>query len=327
MPELDGIAATRADHRPAPDARARAHDLRPRRVRLRRAAGRARAASCSRTRRRTSSPTAIRAVAAGEALLAPDRHAPADRGVRARRPAPRRTRPAELDELTPRELEVLRPARARPVERRDRREARPHRDHGQDPRRPPARQARAARPRAGRRARLRDRASSRRAARRRKQPAVQPRGDGVVGLWVRRLDADANEETAMATEGQTLEQQLEELLDQEKFSPPDGLRRAGGRLGRGDLRAGARTTRRSGPSAPRRCTGTPSGTRCSTGRTRRSRSGSSAASSTSPTTASTATSRPATATASPTTGAVRRARSSTSPTPTCTATSRSSPTR
>ena len=36
-----------------------------------------------------------------------------------------------------------------------------------------------------------------------------------------------------------------------------------------------RTTRRSGPSAPRRCTGTRSGTRCWTGRTRRSPSGSS----------------------------------------------------
>ena len=48
--------------------------------------------------------------------------------------------------------------------------------------------------------------------------------------------------------------------------------------------------------------GPSAGTRCSTGRTRRSRSGSSAASSTSRTTASTATSRPATATRSPSTG-------------------------
>ena len=96
------------------------------------------------------------------------------------------------------------------------------------------------------------------------------------------------------------------------------LQRAGGRLGRRRSTSRPRTTRSSGPSAPRRCTGTRSGTRCSTGRTRRSPSGSSAASSTSPTTASTATSRPATATASPTTGAARRARSSTSPTPTCT---------
>ena len=44
-------------------------------------------------------------------------------------------------------------------------------------------------------------------------------------------------------------------------------------------------------------------------------------------TASTATSRPGTASASPTTGAARRARSATSPTPTCTATSSASPTR
>ena len=48
---------------------------------------------------------------------------------------------------------------------------------------------------------------------------------------------------------------------------------------------------------------------------------------TSPTTASTATSRTATATASPTTGAARRARSATSPTPTCTPTRNGWPTR
>ena len=102
------------------------------------------------------------------------------------------------------------------------------------------------------------------------------------------------------------------------------VRRARGHLRRGHLRGGrGGPSRASGPSRPRRCTGTSSGTRCSTGRTRRSPSGSSAASSTSPTTASTATSRPATATASRSTGAARRARSATSRTPTCTATSRS----
>ena len=120
----------------------------------------------------------------------------------------------------------------------------------------------------------------------------------------------------MATEGQTLEQQLEELLDQEKFSPPEGFvehavvsdaaiyeqaRGLRGVLGR--ARRGAPLGHQVGPGAR-------------LVRTRRSPSGSSAASSTSPTTASTATSRPATATASPTTGAARRARSSTSPTPT-----------
>ena len=48
----------------------------------------------------------IRAVAARRGAARPDRHAPADRGVRPPRPAGR-ARPPELDELTPRELEVL----------------------------------------------------------------------------------------------------------------------------------------------------------------------------------------------------------------------------
>ena len=42
---------------------------------------------------------------------------------------------------------------------------------------------------------------------------------GVLRLW----GTGREEETQMATEGQTLEQQLEELLDQEKFPPPDGF--------------------------------------------------------------------------------------------------------
>ena len=79
------------------------------------------------------------------------------------------------------------------------------------------------------------------------------------------------------------------------------------------------TARRSGPSRPDSCTGTPSGTRCSTGRTRRSRSGSSAASSTSRTTASTGTSRPATATGWPSTGRASPATAARSPTPSCSA--------
>ena len=55
---------------------------------------------------------AIRVVAAGDALLSPGRHPPADRRVR--HPAP--TRPpttAALAELTDREREVLAPGRAR----------------------------------------------------------------------------------------------------------------------------------------------------------------------------------------------------------------------
>ena len=81
--------------------------------------------------------------------------------------------------------------------------------------------------------------------------------------------------------------------------------------GRGRLR-GLLGARRRGAA-----TGRSRGSRCSTGRTRRSPSGSWAASSTSPTTASTATWRPAAATASPSTGAGRRARSATSPTRSC----------
>jgi acetyl-CoA synthetase len=110
---------------------------------------------------------------------------------------------------------------------------------------------------------------------------------------------------------------LEQQLEQESFAPAEGLREQAVVQDSAIDDEAESDPEGIGPSRRGRLTGT----RCSTGLTRRSRSGSSSASSTSPTTASTATSRPATAIASPTTGAVRRARSSTSPTPTCTATS------
>ena len=94
------------DHAPLPGARARAHDLRPRRVRLRRAPGgrerlpaQGHAAGAARRRhpRRRRRRGAAR----------PHRHPPPDRGVPRVRPAPQ-ARPPELDDLTPREFEVLR---------------------------------------------------------------------------------------------------------------------------------------------------------------------------------------------------------------------------
>ena len=100
---------------------------------------------------------AIRIVARGDALLAPtvtrrllDRFAMELPDTD--------SAPPDLGELTERELEVLRPRRARAVERRDRRPARRQRGDGEDARLRRAAQAPAARPRAGRRARLRRRA-------------------------------------------------------------------------------------------------------------------------------------------------------------------------
>ena len=71
MPRLDGIGATAVDHRPLPGPGARADHLRPRRVRLRRAAGRrlrlpAQGRGAGRAR-----PTPCATVADGGALLAP----------------------------------------------------------------------------------------------------------------------------------------------------------------------------------------------------------------------------------------------------------------
>ena len=111
----------------------------------------------------------------------------------------------------------------------------------------------------------------------------------------------------MATDQQSLEQQLEELLDVETFDPPEEFAGDGADHRRWHEEA-ATTRSRTGRSRPRRWTGSSPGTRCSTTPTRRSTSGSPAASSTSPTTAWTATSRPATATAWRSTGTARRAR-------------------
>ena len=88
------------------------------------------------------------------------------------------------------------------------------------------------------------------------------------------------------------------------------------------------TARPSGPPPPSGSTGARSGTRSSTGRTRRSRSGSSAAPSTPRSTAWTATSRPATATRSRSTGwASPTTTPATSPTPSSRTRSRRPPTR
>ena len=83
----------------------------------------------------------IRVVAAGEALLAPSVTRRLIEEFAARRPDRASRRPA-LDELTPRELEVLRLRRPRAVQRRDRRGAGRQRDDGQDPRRARADEAR-----------------------------------------------------------------------------------------------------------------------------------------------------------------------------------------
>ena len=109
---------------------------------------------------------AVRTVAAGDALLAP---AITRRLIEdfVRRPPPgARAARRELDELTDRELEVLRLIARGLVERRDRGRAVRQRGDGQDPRRPDPREARAARPRPGGRARVRDRLV---------QPAANPR--------------------------------------------------------------------------------------------------------------------------------------------------------
>ena len=60
-------------------ARDRAHDVRPRRVRLRRPVAPAPAASSSKDVTAETLFDAVRVVAAGDALLAPQRHPPADR--------------------------------------------------------------------------------------------------------------------------------------------------------------------------------------------------------------------------------------------------------
>ncbi len=118
---------------------------------------RAPAASCSRTPRPTTWSHAVRVVAAGEALLAP---AVTRRLIEefASRPTRSTPHPGALASLTPREREVLELVAPRAVERRDRRAAGAGRADRQDARRPHPHQARPARPGAGGRARLRDRA-------------------------------------------------------------------------------------------------------------------------------------------------------------------------
>ena len=84
---------------------------------------------------------AVRIVAAGDALLAP---AITRRLIEqfVRRPPPGSGAPAELAELTERELEVLELDRARPLERGDRRRALRQRGDRQDPRHPHPHEAR-----------------------------------------------------------------------------------------------------------------------------------------------------------------------------------------
>ena len=97
---------------------------------------------------------AVRIVARGDALIAP---AVTRRLVEAFiRTAPAHA-PGELRDLTPREIEVLTLGRARTVELRDRRRSGPERGDRQDARQACAGEARRARPRPGRRVRLRSR--------------------------------------------------------------------------------------------------------------------------------------------------------------------------
>ena len=98
---------------------------------------------------------AVRTIAAGEALLSPDRHPPRDPATS--RPYDARPRPRPSRTLTPRELEVFAADHARTVQRRDRRGALHQRHDRQDPRHPAAPEARPPRPRPGDRPRLPDR--------------------------------------------------------------------------------------------------------------------------------------------------------------------------
>ena len=116
---------------------------------------------------------AVRVVAAGEALLAPSVTRRVIAEFAAQAPA-RRRRSADLAHAHRAGARGARAHGPGPVEQRDRRGPLPRRGHGQDPRRPGAHEAAAARPGAGRGARLRDRAGAAGAVVRRGRPGVAP---------------------------------------------------------------------------------------------------------------------------------------------------------
>ncbi len=111
MPGMDGIEATRhIVARAGTHPGAHPHHLRPRRVRLRRRCGPAPAASCSRTSRRTTCCPRIRAVASGDAVVAPAVTRRLLDAFLPHLPDPGTTEaplPPEVNDLTAREREIL----------------------------------------------------------------------------------------------------------------------------------------------------------------------------------------------------------------------------
>ena len=156
MPVLDGIEATKQDRRRRqPRAHPRRHQPRRRPARPPGAAGR-RAGFFLKDAAADRLCEAVRAVAAGDTLLAPPiarrlvERQLGDGGARTD------LRP-RFGTLTERERDIVAPARPRPLQRRAGRRDRPQRGDGEDARHAPAEQARRAQPRPGRRARLRER--------------------------------------------------------------------------------------------------------------------------------------------------------------------------
>ena len=148
MPELDGIEATRALAGPdvdGPAGRRRHHHVRPRRVRLRRAAGRRPRLPAQGRRPRAAHPGRPRGRQRRRADR-PERHRPPAGRVRRRsRDAP----PAQpIEPLTAREEQVLVAVARGLHQRRDRRRALHLPQHGEDAPRQPHGQAR--RPQPGR---------------------------------------------------------------------------------------------------------------------------------------------------------------------------------